>query len=90
MRPGQFDTRLGGKPARDPRPAWNDWPALGTYVARNTPHKFEQLDDTRFSEACATCGRNREDGIHDGGACERCGTRKPVGQSCGCFDNGGQ
>jgi hypothetical protein len=24
------------------------------------------------------------------GFCENCGDRKPAGQSCGCFDNGGQ
>lgn len=26
----------------------------------------------------------------NGSACGNCGSDKPVGQSCGCFDNGGQ
>lgn len=32
------------------------------------------------------------DGYRNGDAerCERCGAPKPVDQSCGCFDNGGQ
>lgn len=63
MRPGQFDCRLGGKPARS-TPAWNDWPSLGRYIAQTVPHVFEPVTDDRFSEACAVCGLNREEAVH--------------------------
>ena len=34
-------------------------------LQRASAHQFMPLDDTRFSEACRQCGRNREDAVHD-------------------------
>lgn len=48
----------------------------------DTP-EFHQLERER--EAI-----ERRHGIERRRLCERCGSRKPIGQSCDCFDNGCQ